>query len=95
MREVERGCLLDSPVNIILAVCKKYSNLSSTYKFCPGLEVSEYEEYKRIIHFDLKSVRKLTEPFLRIESISCQIWFELRKSSSIKKREAESVLCQH
>ena len=79
----------------MLFVRNNYSNFSSTYKFCPGLEVSEYEEYKRNIHFDIKSVRKLTEPFLRIESISCQIWYELGKSSSIKKREAESVLCQH
>jgi hypothetical protein len=93
MREVERGSLLDSPVETILAICKKYNVSSSTHKFCPGLPVSECEEYKAIIRFDLKRVCNSTEPFLRNDSTSGQMWFQLSKSSSNERKEADSVLC--
>ena len=42
MREIERG-YLDLKGDKILALCSKYSTKSYTHKFCPGIEVSEYE----------------------------------------------------
>ena len=93
MRKVESGCV--TTTDAVLKLCSKYSTNSSVYKFCPGLEMSEYEHYKEIIRFDIKSVRLTTEPFARVDSVLCLLWFELGKRASAARREAESILCQH
>ena len=72
---------------------EKYSSNSKVYKFCPGLDASEYISYKEKIQFDVKSLRKTEEPFLRIDSVRCLLWFRLGKTASVQRREAESVVC--
>lgn len=74
MREIERG-YLDSNEDTVLNLCNKYSNKSPTHKLCPGLQLSEYETYKYVIRFDLKSVRHTSEPFIHIDSTSCLMWW--------------------
>ena len=60
MREVERGRVENSTV--VLNLCEKYSSTSKMFKFCPGLDPSQYEQYKEVIRFDPKSVRKMVDP---------------------------------
>lgn len=93
LREVERGSMLNSPMETIQKMCSKYSAFSLMHKFCPGLDTSKYEEYEEIIRFDCKGVRMMTTPFLRIDSTSCPMWFELGKCASRLKKEAEAVTC--
>ena len=78
-REVERGCLKESAVDKVLVLCQKYSK---TYKFCPGIDIAEYEANFEVIHFDVKGAHKTSEPFLRIDSSKCMLWHKLGKTAS-------------
>ena len=49
---------------------------------------------RNLIRYDIKSVRKTAEPFCRIESVSCLLWFDIGKRASATRRESESLLCQ-
>lgn len=93
MREVERGHLTDNPEEV-LYLCNRYSTKSTTHKFCPGIQPSVYEQQREIIRFDLKSVRKTTEPFSRVDSIGCKMWTELGKTSSWDRRKEDAVVCR-
>ena len=93
MKEVERGSLEQFGTNKVLYLCNKYATNSQAYKFCPGIDAIEYERQREIIRFDLKSVRKMSEPFLRVDSVNCLLWFELSKSSTMERRKASAVLC--
>ena len=42
MREVERGHV--ATTDEVIKLCEKYSSNSSTHKFCPGLDVDQYEK---------------------------------------------------
>ena len=64
MKEVEKG-RLQSPA-AVSDLLEKYSSKSKLYKFCPGLDVSQYEQYKDIIRFDVKSLRKTDIPSYRL-----------------------------
>ena len=92
MREVERGHLKTS--EDILQLCSKYSTKSPTHKFCPGLDPNEYKKYRDVIRFDLKSVRSTSDPFIRIDSVSCLMWSELGKRAPRERREAKEILCR-
>ena len=91
MREMENGII--SGTEAVLKLCSKYSTNSATHKFCPGLDISTYKAYKDIIRFDIKSVRQTTEPFARVDSVHCLLWFDLGCRPSLARREAESLLC--
>ena len=93
MREVERGSLTESASEKMLYLCSKYSTDSRVYKFCPGLDPLEYEKSAEVIRFDAKSVHKMSEPFLHVESVRCLRWFELGKTSSLERRKASAVIC--
>ncbi len=94
MRRVESGSLKpDSVEKDFLQVCRKYSSESEFFKFCPGINITEYEGMKEVIRFDLKSVHQTHEPFKRIESIHCLLWYELGKTSRRESREADAVMC--
>jgi hypothetical protein len=94
LKEMERGTLeLSTCMERLLQLCNKYSSSSYAYKFCPGLNPAEYESQKEIIRFDLKKVRKTTEPFLRVDSVKCLLWHELGRKASTERREASEVLC--
>ena len=56
--------------------------------------MSEYERYCEIIRFDLKSVRRMAEPFSRVDSVKCQMWSELGKVVSWDRRKSDAVLCR-
>uniref|UniRef100_A0A1X7U4E8 Uncharacterized protein n=1 Tax=Amphimedon queenslandica TaxID=400682 RepID=A0A1X7U4E8_AMPQE len=86
LREVQNGFLTsDSPGTEFVEICSKFAVDSSKYKFCPGIDIAEYEEFKSEIRFDLKSVRRTNEPFLRIDSVNCLLWFELGKTCSYER----------
>lgn len=93
MREVERGSLEQSASEKVLNLCSKYSTNSISFKFCPGLDVSEYESKREVIHYDVKSVCKTSEPFLRVESSRCLRWHELAKNTSLERRRTDAVVC--
>ena len=95
LREVESGSILNSPLENIQNLCQKYSPFSTTFKYCPGIGVAEYDEYKAIIRFDIKGVRMTTNsPFYRVDSNMCEMWHEIPKNASAAKREAEELLCR-
>ena len=94
LREVQRGILPSNcPEKQLLQLGKKYASESSTFKFCPGIDPDEYEKMREVIRFDIVSVRKTQEPFLRIDSVSCSIWFELGANCRLNRREAGAVMC--
>lgn len=64
MREVENGII--SGTEAVLKICSRYTTHSITHKFCPGLEISKYQ--------DIKSVRQTTEPFARFVAQCGSIW---------------------
>ena len=93
LREVERGSILESPVKLVKDLCSKYSVYSATHKFCPGV-TGLYQQYKEVIRFDIKGLRQTTTPFLRVESVSCELWHKLPSNASREQREAEVLLCR-
>ena len=77
-----------------LNLCSTVSK-SSSYKFCPGMSKSVYQDrYASVIRYDSKSVRLTSEPFERVDSPHCEMWHKLAKNSSIFERELDEVLCQ-
>ena len=73
LREVECGSIVYSPLEHVQKLITKYSPFSNTFKFCPGFAANKYHEYQAIIRFDIKGVRKMTNPFSRIDSSTCEI----------------------
>ena len=95
LREVERGSLSSiSPEKELFQLCLKYASDSTVFKFCPGINATEYEIMKGTIRFDVKSIRKTQEPFIRVDSVKCALWFQLGTTCRSERRSAESVLCQ-
>ena len=95
-REVEKGVLdSENATDFVVKLCSKYSPSSREYKFCPGIDKEEYDMYRNEIRFDVKSARIMTEPFHRIDSVKCEMWFQLGKRSPKLRRDASEVLCQH
>ena len=68
---------------------------SGSYKFCPGLGMESYHEnYAKVLGYDYKSVRLMSEPFSRVDSPRCELWHKLARNSSIFERDRDEVLCQ-
>lgn len=97
MREVERGDLtgFSCVKEVVDMLCKKYSTTSQIGKFCPGISQVDYDGYKDIIRFDMKSVRITLEPFHRVDSSNCLMWTELGRTASKEHKEANEVLCRN
>lgn len=72
---------------------QQVSSQSNQFKFCPALDLAEYERYKSVIRYDLKGVQKTDVPFIHVESIKCLLWFQQGKTTSRDRREADSVVC--
>ena len=65
------------------------------YKFCPGIDTGLYEtRYLSVIRYDLKSVRKTSDPIARIDSEKCTFWHKLACNSNLIERGMDAVLCQ-
>uniref|UniRef100_A0A1X7VBN4 Uncharacterized protein n=1 Tax=Amphimedon queenslandica TaxID=400682 RepID=A0A1X7VBN4_AMPQE len=55
LRKLERGSSSSiSPEKELLQLCLKYASDSPVFKFCPGINATEYELTKRPIRFDVK-----------------------------------------
>lgn len=68
---------------------------SSPYKFCPGLSLSSYEaQYSSVLRYDSKGVKLIREPYIRVQSNTCQLWHKLAKNASIFEKSENEVLCQ-
>ena len=81
-------------VDEALPVCHMISS-EGDYKFCPGLDVSEYyDKYHSVIRFHLKSVRLWDRPFTRIDSKNCALWYQLKGNASAVQRSSDEVLCR-
>ena len=94
-RDFESGILvLESVKEEVSVLCRKYAPDSQLFKFCPGIDPDEYEKAIEVIRFNLKSVRKTTEPISRVDSVNCFLWWRLGATSSEAKREADAVLCR-
>ena len=91
MRELQSGVVQDeSEVHKLL---KRFS-ATSTFKFCSGIEWSYYQaRYFKKIRFDIKSVRHMEAPFYRINSVNCQMWFELPSNASEAAKSSEEATC--
>ena len=70
-----------------------YRLLSTEYKFCPGLKVSEYNRYKSKIRYDPSYVHITEEPIKRIESTDCKRWFKIPRNAPREEKAATDVLC--
>jgi hypothetical protein len=81
-------------VEHFLNVCDMMANVKGEYKFCPGLDPSEYETmYFSKIRYDIKNVRRMNCPFERIDSCNCLLFHKLAKNASIMEKELECVRC--
>ena len=86
LRTVEEGTI--TTPGDFKALCEKITD-SRNYKFCPGIEIEEYERYKEVIRYDPKSVQIIDFPVKRIESTKCEHWFPLSQGRSIAKKEGD------
>jgi len=74
-------------------LCRMMSN-QSPFKFCPGIDCEHYEShYHNVIRFHTKSVRCSTDPFQRIDSLNCKLWFKLPVNAPLADRFKKEVLC--
>ena len=72
-------------------ICQKL--IDSRMKFCPGVSLEEYEGYKEVIRYDQKKVLITTEPFKRVASVDCLLWFPITRYASREKKVAAEVVC--
>ena len=94
LRLMEQGNISSSIEIDVQQLCTKYSPFSNTYKFCPGISLSDYNSFKEVVPFDPKGARVKTEPITRIDSTACKVWYSLGTGPIRKERkEAESLLC--
>jgi len=77
-----------------LKICLTISS-EGDYKFCPGLDQTEYYEYYHsVIRFHLKSVRLWERPFQRIDSVNCTLWHQLKSNATEIEKSSVEVLCR-
>uniref|UniRef100_A0A1X7VFY3 Uncharacterized protein n=1 Tax=Amphimedon queenslandica TaxID=400682 RepID=A0A1X7VFY3_AMPQE len=92
LKEVECS-IVSSSTNFLHSLLSKYSPYSSNFKFCPGIDELTYKDFRVIVPFDPKSLRRVECPILRIDSKSCLLWFELGKYVPVATRELDFVGC--
>ena len=77
----------------LLNICSLLST-SAQFKFCPGLEEKAYfDNYRKIIGYNIKSVRIWEKPFTRIDSKTCLLWHQLSKNNKKEDKLMSEVLC--
>ena len=72
-------------------LCRKL--IDSRMKFCPGISMEEYAGYKEIVRYDLKKVHITTEPFKRVASVDCLLWFPVTRYDRRERKMAAEVVC--
>ena len=66
----------------------------ASYKFCPGIDPDDYyKEYYEVIRFHIKSVRQVSNPFARVDSVKCKLWFLVAHNASEAEKKAKEVRC--
>ena len=91
MRKLESG-VFESVANV-QELCNKFS-AQSNYKFCPGIDPQHYKlHYYEAIRFDIKSVRQTMEPFARVDSINCKLWYQLASNATSAEKCCSEVRC--
>ena len=91
MKKLEFGAL-ESIVNA-QELCSRFS-VDSNYKFCPGIDAQFYKSYYyEAIRFNIKSVRETAEPFARVDSVNCKLWFQLASNATSAEKSAKEVQC--
>ena len=61
-------------------------------KFCPGIDDDEYKVYRDIIRYDQKRVIITEEPFKRICSAKCKLWFPVARCYSKTQKLSVEVV---
>jgi len=80
-------------IDDLVDLCTIFSTKSS-YKFCPGIDPVHYEdEYHKVIHFHIKSVRQSEFPFSHVDSVNCKLWFLPASNISVTEKAASEVKC--
>jgi len=60
------------------------SSTDDGFKFCPGLNVTEYyEQYHSAIGYNIQSVRVWEKPFKHVDSVNCLLWHQI--SSNVRE----------
>ena len=77
-----------------LRICHIIST-EGAYKFCPGLNVTEYyEQYHSAIGYHLQSVRLWDKPFKCVDSVNCLLWHKLNSNARKNEKISSEVLCR-
>ena len=76
-------------VDDVKGLCEKL--VDSKMKVCPGISVEEYESYKEVIRYDQKKVHITNDPFTRIASVKCLLWFPMPRNMDKQKMTSEVV----
>lgn len=80
-------------IDQFLKLCDKISDYS-TYKFCPGFDYDSYmENYREKIQYHPSQVQITTNPFKRVQSSHCTMWYKLPKNATKVQKSLLSVLC--
>jgi len=91
MKNLISGTL--TSVNDVKELCRQFC-VGSGYKFCPGIDPTFYHShYFETIRFDIKSVRRTAEPFDRVDSVNCKLWFLLASNATAAQKAAMEVQC--
>ena len=92
MKKLISGTLMKS-VRDVKELCRQF-RAGSGYKFCPGIDPKYYNShYFETIRFDIKSVRKTAEPFARVDSVNCNLWFLLASNATAAEKASMEVHC--
>ena len=76
-----------------VSLCEKIAD-NKNFKFCPGIDLEEYEQCKEMIKYDPKSVRVIDVPVKRISSSKCKLWYHTTgRGISKQKKEPSEMIC--
>ena len=80
-------------IDDVMELCDMFDKKSS-YIFCPGIDPVHYEdEYRKAIHFHIRSVRLSEFPFSQVDSVNCKLWFLPASNISLAEKAASKVKC--
>ena len=89
MKAVEEGTPVLS--HDFISLCERLRD--PKMKFCPGITEEEYDQYQDVLRYDQKNVLTSEEPFKRICSVQCKLWYPIARSYSKAQRKSSEVMC--
>ena len=89
MKAVEEGTLVSS--EDFSSLCKRLTD--PKMNFCAGITEEEYDQYRDVLRYDQKGVLISEEPFKRICSVQCKLWFPIARSCSKAQKRSSEVMC--